>query len=297
MNAVLEAGPPAPPGPVEPDPVLVKLVAALPPADAVDLGCGPGRNAAWLARHGWDSTGVDASRAGLDQAHQRATDAGVTINTVRSSPKRASPTPSRAWITSSASPPFLRLQYPRSWAHESRTNGHRQRPAAAPAGPRSREHRPALDTRDAGFLDDRLSWAVAAALTVSDMGHRDRVASPQLVGSACRAGVVGRAFNCVPARDGARGHPDEHTWPITFSCGAPWRWRYAANSPISVWTPPERQRRSSTRDFVASATTPDSPSLSYGIAASGYDLGPRGITRRSLGRSDLSSLNGRRTGD
>jgi hypothetical protein len=27
------------------------------------------------------------------------------------------------------------------------------------------------------------------------------------VGSACRAGVVGRAFHCVPARDGARGHP------------------------------------------------------------------------------------------
>jgi hypothetical protein len=61
--------------------------------------------------------------------------------------------------------------------------------------------------RTLGFSTISLSWAVAASLTVSDMGHRDRVASPQLVGSACRTGVVGRAFHCVPARDGARGHP------------------------------------------------------------------------------------------
>ena len=71
------------PWPSDPDPALVELVTPLAAGSALDLGCGPGRNAIWLARQGWQVTGVDASAVGLEQARQRAAEAGVTIETVQ----------------------------------------------------------------------------------------------------------------------------------------------------------------------------------------------------------------------
>ncbi|MHB1597644.1 MAG: class I SAM-dependent methyltransferase [Acidimicrobiales bacterium] len=72
------------PWPTMPDDALVARVAALEPGAAVDLGCGPGRNAVFLARRGWAVTGVDASSVGLAQAQERARTAGVEIRTVLS---------------------------------------------------------------------------------------------------------------------------------------------------------------------------------------------------------------------
>ena len=66
-----------------PDPKLVELVEPLNPGRALDLGCGPGRNAIWLAHKGWQVTGVDASSVGLAQAQDRATLAGVELETVQ----------------------------------------------------------------------------------------------------------------------------------------------------------------------------------------------------------------------
>jgi SAM-dependent methyltransferase len=62
-----------------PDPDLVRLVEGLSPARALDLGCGTGRNACWLALQGWQVTGVDASGVGLDQARAHAEALGVTL--------------------------------------------------------------------------------------------------------------------------------------------------------------------------------------------------------------------------
>ncbi len=56
----------------EPDPTLVETIAALEPARALDLGSGDGRNAIWLARHGWRVTAVDFSRVALARAQARA---------------------------------------------------------------------------------------------------------------------------------------------------------------------------------------------------------------------------------
>ncbi len=69
--------------PSEPDATLVELAGGLAPGRAVDLGCGPGRNAIWLARHGWRVTGVDASAVGLAKAGERARDAGVSLELVK----------------------------------------------------------------------------------------------------------------------------------------------------------------------------------------------------------------------
>lgn len=70
------------PWPSNPDESLVALATPLVPGRALDLACGPGRNAIWLARAGWTVTGVDASAVGLSQARARAEEAGVTLELV-----------------------------------------------------------------------------------------------------------------------------------------------------------------------------------------------------------------------
>ncbi|WP_214322721.1 class I SAM-dependent methyltransferase [Nonomuraea sediminis] len=54
---------------------LTETVTGLPPGDALDLGCGDGGDALWLARQGWHVTAVDISAvaverlAGLARSH------------------------------------------------------------------------------------------------------------------------------------------------------------------------------------------------------------------------------------
>jgi SAM-dependent methyltransferase len=69
--------------PTEPDGPLVSLASPLEPGRAIDLGCGPGRNAIWLARRGWQVTGVDASAVGLGQARTRALREGLSLHLVQ----------------------------------------------------------------------------------------------------------------------------------------------------------------------------------------------------------------------
>jgi SAM-dependent methyltransferase len=47
-------------------------LAGLQPGRAVDLACGEGRNAIWLARQGWQVTAVDFAQAGLDKGRTLA---------------------------------------------------------------------------------------------------------------------------------------------------------------------------------------------------------------------------------
>lgn len=51
----------------------------LEPGRAVDLACGEGRNAVWLAEHGWTVTGVDFSDVGIDKARRLAAERGVEV--------------------------------------------------------------------------------------------------------------------------------------------------------------------------------------------------------------------------
>lgn len=51
-----------------PNDVLLTEVGDLPPGKALDVGCGEGADAIWLASEGWDTTGVDVSRVAVDRA-------------------------------------------------------------------------------------------------------------------------------------------------------------------------------------------------------------------------------------
>ena len=61
----------------EPNRFLVPEVDGLEPGRALDLACGEGRNALWLAEHGWTVTGVDFSKVGLEKARQLADSRGM----------------------------------------------------------------------------------------------------------------------------------------------------------------------------------------------------------------------------
>ncbi|MFA7763551.1 class I SAM-dependent methyltransferase [Streptomyces sp. NRRL S-448] len=58
--------------------MLVHEVSALAPGRALDLGCGEGADAVWLARRGWTVTGTDISGVALGRAAEHAAEAGVT---------------------------------------------------------------------------------------------------------------------------------------------------------------------------------------------------------------------------
>jgi SAM-dependent methyltransferase len=62
-----------------PSEFLIAETEALPPGRALDVACGAGRNAVWLARRGWAVTGVDFSDVALRAARELAASAGVEV--------------------------------------------------------------------------------------------------------------------------------------------------------------------------------------------------------------------------
>jgi len=66
----------------EPNGALVAEVKGLEPGTALDLGCGEGADAIWLARHGWEVTAVDISQIAVDRGHRAADEAGVAVQWV-----------------------------------------------------------------------------------------------------------------------------------------------------------------------------------------------------------------------
>lgn len=63
----------------EPNGALMALTSDLAPGTALDVGCGEGADAVWLARRGWTVTGLDVSRVAVDRARAAAEAAGVEI--------------------------------------------------------------------------------------------------------------------------------------------------------------------------------------------------------------------------
>lgn len=64
----------------EPHKLLTKFVDEVSPGRALDLACGTGRHAIFLAEHGWDVTAVDNSAVGIGIARERAAEKGLDID-------------------------------------------------------------------------------------------------------------------------------------------------------------------------------------------------------------------------
>lgn len=67
-----------------PNAALVDEVADLPPGRAVDLACGEGADAIWLAERGWSVVAIDISSVAIDRARAAAVVREVTVEWVAS---------------------------------------------------------------------------------------------------------------------------------------------------------------------------------------------------------------------
>jgi SAM-dependent methyltransferase len=63
----------------KPNPILVAEIGDLPAGRALDLACGVGQNAIWLATEGWQVLGVDFSEVAIAKARARAEGEGVDV--------------------------------------------------------------------------------------------------------------------------------------------------------------------------------------------------------------------------
>jgi SAM-dependent methyltransferase len=66
----------------EPNRFVVEVLADEPPGSGLDLACGEGRNAIWLAEQGWTMIGTDFSAAGLAKAASLARARAVEVTWV-----------------------------------------------------------------------------------------------------------------------------------------------------------------------------------------------------------------------
>jgi SAM-dependent methyltransferase len=66
----------------QPNGALVTETSGLPPGRVLDVGCGEGADAVWLAGQGWDVTALDVSGVALERAARHAEQAQVTVRWV-----------------------------------------------------------------------------------------------------------------------------------------------------------------------------------------------------------------------
>src|SRR3954451_34496 len=83
---------------------LAAEVADLPPGRALDIGCGEGADAIWLARRGWTVAAIDISNVAVGRAREAAQVAGAAVDWVCGDALQT-PFPARSF-------PLLSMQYP-----------------------------------------------------------------------------------------------------------------------------------------------------------------------------------------
>ena len=65
-----------------PTPLLMETAKHLKPGRALDLACGSGRNALWLAEQGWSVTAVDGAPTAIEILRKRASERGLNVESV-----------------------------------------------------------------------------------------------------------------------------------------------------------------------------------------------------------------------
>ena len=91
-----------------PNGALVAEVTGLRPGRALDVGCGEGADAVWLAQAGWDVTALEVSGVALERAAGHARDAGVAVSWVHAELARAQLEPASFDLVSAQYPAVRR---------------------------------------------------------------------------------------------------------------------------------------------------------------------------------------------
>lgn len=91
-----------------PNAALVHEVTDLAPGSALDVGCGEGADAVWLARQGWRVTALDVSGVALDRARAWADQNDVSVTWVKDGLLEASLAPGSFDLVAVFYPPLPR---------------------------------------------------------------------------------------------------------------------------------------------------------------------------------------------
>ena len=82
------------------DEILIAQVEGLTPGRALEVGCGTGGNAVWLAKHGWEVTALDYSAVAVEKGRRTAAEQGADVNFVVADASTYQPEGSYDLITS-----------------------------------------------------------------------------------------------------------------------------------------------------------------------------------------------------
>ena len=92
----------------QPNATLLTEIQGLPAGRVLDVGCGEGADALWLAEHGWRVTALDVSRVALDRAVAQAAVRGVQVNWLHAGLVEAALPPASFDLVSAQYPALLR---------------------------------------------------------------------------------------------------------------------------------------------------------------------------------------------
>jgi SAM-dependent methyltransferase len=146
-----------------PNGALVAEVAGLTPGRVLDVGCGEGADAIWLASSGWDVTALEVSGVALERAAGHARDAGVAVRWVH------------AGLAEAMLPPgsfdFVSAQYPALLRTPDAAAERALLAAVAPGGVLLIVHHAGMDTQpehDSAFDPADYVWPTMVAALLDD---------------------------------------------------------------------------------------------------------------------------------
>ncbi len=147
----------------QPNGALVAEVAGITPGRVLDVGCGEGADAVWLASGGWDVTGLEVSGVALERAAGHARDAGLVVRWVHAGLAEAALPPASFDLVSAQYPALLRT--PDAAAERALLA------AVAPGGVLLLVHHAGMDAQqvhDSGFDPADYVWPSMVAALLND---------------------------------------------------------------------------------------------------------------------------------
>ena len=146
-----------------PNGVLVAEVAGLTPARVLDVGCGEGADAVWLASRGWDVTALEVSGVALKRAAAHAREAGVAVRWMHAGLAEA--------VLPRASFDLVSAQYPALLRTDDAAAERALLAAVAPGGVLLLVHHAGMETQqvsDSGFDPADYVWPQMVAALLNE---------------------------------------------------------------------------------------------------------------------------------